>query len=98
MESGTSELWPSRLSGSTEAELQTFRSPGRAGVRKLNFRSLAVKAGWKCGSGTSHLWKNCQSRSAERNSCHIIGSQGRAESGDAEEELHVIGSQDRAGA
>ena len=61
------------------SEPQTFRSPGRAEVRKLNFRSLAVKAGRKCASGTSHLWKNWQSRSADQNSCHIMGSQCRAE-------------------
>ena len=62
-----------------EAKLQTFRSPGRAEVRKLNFISLAVKAGRKCRSGTSHLRKNWQSRRAERNSCYIMDSQGRAE-------------------
>ena len=62
-----------------EAKLQTFRSPGRAEVRKLNFISLAVKAGLKCRSGTLHLRKNWQIRSAERNSCHIMSSQGRAE-------------------
>ena len=48
-------------------------------MRKLNFRSVAVKAGRKCGSETSHLWKNWQSRSAERNSSHIMGSQSTAE-------------------
>ena len=50
-------------------------------MRRLNLKSLAVKAGRKCGSGTSHLWKNWQSRSAERNSCHIMGSQCRTEMG-----------------
>ena len=60
-------------------KLQTFKSPDRAEVRKLNFRSLAAKAGRKCGSGTSHRTKNWQSRSAERNSCHIIGSQDKME-------------------
>ena len=45
----------------------------------MNFISLAVKAGQKCRSGTSHLRKNWQNRSAERNSFHIMGSQGRAE-------------------
>ena len=43
-------------------------------MQKLNFISLAAKAGRKCGSGTSHLTKNWQSRSVERISCHIIGS------------------------
>ena len=46
---------------------------------EAEFISLAVKAGRKCRSGTSHLRKTWQSRSAERNSCHIMGSQGRAE-------------------
>ena len=32
-------------------------------MQKLNFISLAAKAGRKCGSGTSHLTKNWQSRS-----------------------------------
>ena len=68
-----------KQSGSVEAKLQTFRSPGRAEVRTLNVISLAVKAGRKCRSGTSHLRKNWQSRNAKRNSCHIMGSQGRAE-------------------
>ena len=96
MKSGTSDLWQSRLSGSAKAKLQTLRSPGRAEMRKLNLISLAVKAGWKCGSGTSHVWKNWQSRNSERISCHIIGNQARADSGDAGAELHIIGSQSRA--
>ena len=87
---GRADVWKaelqSRLSGSVKSKLQIFRSPGRAKVRKLNLRSLAVKAGWK----------NWQSRNAERNSCHIIGNQGRAEIGDAEAEIHIIGSQDIA--
>ena len=58
-------------------KLQTFTSPGRAEVQKLIFRSLAAKTGEKCESGTSHLTKNWQSRSAERNIRHIIGSQAK---------------------
>ena len=46
-------------------------------MQKLNFISLAAKSGLKCGSGTSHLTKNWQSRSVERISCHIIGSQAK---------------------
>ena len=69
LESRISHLCQSRQSGSVEAKLQTFRSPGRAEGRKLNFVSLAVKV----------RRKNWQSRSAERNSCHIMCSQGRAE-------------------
>ena len=48
-----------------EAKLQTFKSPGRADVRKVNFISLAVKAEQKCGSGTSHLLKSRQGLNAE---------------------------------
>ena len=65
-ESGTSDLCQSRQSGSAEAKLQTFKSPGRAELQKLNFVALAAKAGRKCKTGTSHLTKNWQSRSAER--------------------------------
>ena len=79
LESRISHLCQSKQSGSVEAKRQNFRSPGRVEVRKLNFISLAVKAGRKCRSGTSHLQKNWQSRSAEGNSCHIMNSQGRAE-------------------
>ena len=79
LESWISHLCQSRQSGSVEAKLQIFRSPGRAEERKLNFISLTVKAGRKCRSGTSHLRKNWRSRSADRKSCHIMGSQGRAE-------------------
>ena len=79
MESRISHLCQSKRSRSLGAKLQAFRSPGRAEERKLNFISLAVKAGRKCRSGTSHLRTNWQSRSGERNSCHIMGSQGRAE-------------------
>ena len=45
----TSHLWQSRQSGSVEAKLQTFRSPGRAEVRKLN-TSLEELAEQKCGT------------------------------------------------
>ena len=78
-ESRISRLCQSRQSGNVEAKLQSFRSPSRVEVRKLNFISLAVKAGRKCRSGDSHLRKNWQGRNAERKSCHIMGSQGRAE-------------------
>ena len=79
LESRISHICQSRQSGSVEAKLQTFRSPGRAKERKLNFKSLAIEAGRKCRSGTSHLRKNWQSRSAERNSCHILRSQDKVE-------------------
>ena len=41
-----------------EAKRQTFKRPGTAEERKLNFISLADKAEQKCGSGTSHLLKS----------------------------------------
>ena len=46
-------------------------------LTELKCRRLAAKTGQKSGSGTSHLTKNWQSRSAERVSCHIIGSQAK---------------------
>ena len=59
--SGTSHFWQSVQNESAdvelqifaskdraEAELQVFGSQGRAEVRKLNIRSLAVKAEQKC--------------------------------------------------
>ena len=91
LESRISHLCQSRQSGNVEAKLQTFRCPGRAEVRKLNFISLALKAGRKCRSGTSHLRKYWQSRSAECNSCHIIGSQGSVEA-----QLQIFSSHYRA--
>ena len=90
-ESGTSDLCQSRQSGSAGAELHTFGSQGRAEVelhifgsqcrtkvRTWNFRSLAVKAERKCGSGTSVLWQSRQSRSVEAE-FQIFSRQDRAE-------------------
>ena len=93
-ESGTSDLCQSRQSGSTGAQLHIFGSKGRAGsaeaelhifgsqcttkVRTWNFRSLAVKAERKCGSGTSGLWQSRQSRSVEAE-FQIFSRQDRAE-------------------
>ena len=93
-ESGTSDLCQSRQSGSAGAELHIFGSKGRAEVRKRNFtffgsqcrtkvrtwnfRSLAVKAERKCGSGTSGLWQSRQSRSVEAE-FQIFSRQDRAE-------------------
>ena len=48
-----------------EAKLQTFKSPGRAEVQKLNFISLAAKVGRKCGSG------NSIGRAEVRNGFHV---------------------------
>ena len=77
-----------------KAELQIFASQGRAGawkrnftflgsqcrtkVRTWNFRSLAVNAERKCGSGTSGLWQSRQSRSVEAE-FQIFSRQDRAE-------------------
>ena len=33
-----------------------MKAERKCGISR-KFRSLAVKAEWKCGSGTSHLWK-----------------------------------------
>ena len=55
--------------------------PGRAEVWKLNFRSLAVKAEQKCGSGTSRFWKSRQRWNAEVD-LPIFGSPGRTSAED----------------
>ena len=90
-ESGTSDICQSRQSGragvdlhifgsqgSAEAELHIFGSECRTKVRTWNFRSLAVKAERKCGSGTSGLWQLRQSRSVEVE-FQIFSRQDRAE-------------------
>ena len=63
-ESGTSDLYQSRQSGSAEQ----------------NFTYLAVKAERKCGcgSGTSHFWQSMQNESTDVE-LKIFASQGRAE-------------------
>ena len=48
-----------------KAELQIFASQGRAEVPKQNFTYLAVNAGRKGGSGTSHFWQSVQNESAD---------------------------------
>ena len=82
--SWTSYRWQLRQSRSAEAEIHIFDSPGRDEMRKWTYPYLDVPVeqlrkmtGRKCGSGTSHLMKNWQSRSTERISCHIIGSQAK---------------------
>ena len=54
-ESGDVELQIFGSKDRAEAELQIFDSQGRAEVRKRNFKSLAVKAEQKCGSGIRDL-------------------------------------------
>ena len=86
---GTSDLCQSKQSGSAGAELHIFGSKGGSGtshfgsqcvtkVRMWNFRSLAVKAEWKCGCGPSGLWQSRQSRSVEAE-FQIFSRQDRAE-------------------
>ena len=76
--SKTSHIWQLRQSGSAEAELHIFGSQCRTKVRTWNFRSLAVKAERKCGSGISGLWQSRQSRSVEAE-FQIFSRQDRAE-------------------
>ena len=82
---------------------EIFRSPGRAEVRKaelliwqsradvqkLNFISLAAQAGRKCGSRTSNLTKNWQSRSV--NVFHVTSLIVRP-NGSAGAEFQIFGS------
>ena len=72
-----------------KAELQIFASQGRAEVRKQNFTYLAVKAGRKCGRGTSHFWQSVQNESADVE-LQIFDSKDRAEA-----ELQIFDSQGR---
>ena len=73
-----------------EAKLQTFnKSPSRDEVQKLNFRSLAAKAGQKCESGTSHLTKNC--RAEVRNRIYVTLLVVRP-NGSAGAEFQIFGS------
>ena len=74
----TIDLLQSRQKGSVEAELPVFGNEGRVLVEKPIFRSLAVKAERKCGSGTSGLWQLRQSRSVEAE-FQIFSRQDRAE-------------------
>ena len=52
---GKPDTWQSRQSGSEEVEPKIFSGQDRAEVRKQNFRSLVVRAEWKCGSRILHL-------------------------------------------
>ena len=87
----TLHIWQSKQSRSAEAELHIFGSQCRTKVRtrnfrplagkierKWNFRSLAVNADRKCGSGTSGFWQSRQSRSVEAE-FQIFSRQDRAE-------------------
>ena len=103
----TSHIWQWRQSVSGEADLQIFGSHDWAKVQKRNCKSLEVQAEMKCGSGTSHLWKSWQNKCGKRNfrslsvkaerkcgsrTSHIWQSR---QSGSAEAELHIFGSQCR---
>ena len=76
-------------------------------MQKRNCKSFEVQAEMKCGSGTSHLWKSWQNKCGKRNfrslpvkaerkcgsrASHIWQSR---QSGSAEAELHIFGSQCR---
>ena len=104
---GTTHIWQWRQSVSGEADLQIFGSLDWAKVQMRNWKSLEVQAEMKCGSGTSHLWKSWQYKCGKRNfrslpvkterkcgsrTSHIWQSR---QSGSAEVELHIFGSQCR---
>ena len=76
-----------------KAELQIFASQGRAAAREQNFTYLAVKAERKCGSGTSHFFAVNAERKCGRGTSDLWQSR---QSGNAETEHHVFGSQGRA--
>ena len=103
----TSHIWQWRQIVSGEAGLQIFGSQDWAKVQKQNWKSLEVQAEVKCGSETSHLWKPWQNNCGKRNfrtlpvkterkcgsrTSHIWQSR---QSGSAEAELHIFGSQCR---
>ena len=76
-----------------KAELQIFASQGRAEAREQNFTYLAVKAERKCGSGTSHFLTVDAERMCGRGTSDLWQSR---QSGNAEAEHQVFGSQGRA--
>ena len=78
-----------RQSINAEAVFKIFGSQGRAEVYKQNFRSSAVMAEWKCGSGSSDLLQSWQSGSAVRTSDLWQSRQSRS----VETELHIFCSQ-----
>ena len=76
-----------------KAELQIFASQGRAEAREQNFTYLAVKAERKCGSETSHFLAVNAERKCGCGTSDIWQSR---QSGNAEAEHQVFGSQGRA--
>ena len=76
-----------------KAELQIFASQGRAEAREQNFTYLAVKAERKCGSETSHFLAVNAERKCGRGTSDLWQSR---QSGNAEAEHKVFGSQGRA--
>ena len=105
---GTTHIWQLRQSVSGEADLQIFGSQDWTKVQKRNCKSLEVQAEMKCGSGTSHLWKSWQNKCGKRNFRSLPVKTERKcgsrtshiwqlrQSGSAETELHIFGSQGRA--
>ena len=76
-----------------KAELQILANQGRAEVREQNFTYLAVKAERKCGSGTSHFLPVNAQRKCGRGTSDLWQSR---QSGSAEADYQVFGSQGRA--
>ena len=104
---GTTHIWQWRQSVCGEADLHIFGSQDWAKVQKRNCKSLEVQTEMKCGSGTSYLLKSWQNMCGKRNfrslpvkterkcgsrTSHIWQAR---QSGNAEAELHIFGSQCR---
>ena len=88
---GTSHIWQWRQRVSGEADIQIFGSQDRAKVQEWNCKSLEVQAKMKCGSGTTSLEVLAeQVRKASSDLCQS------RQSGSAEAELHIFGSQGTA--
>ena len=77
--------------------------------KKQNFRSLAIKAEWKCGSKTSQFWKSMKRWEVRKHNFTSLRMKterkcGRSrnsdlwqsrQSGSVEAELHIFGNEDR---
>ena len=76
--------------------------------KKQNFRSLAIKSNWKCGSETSHLWKSMQRWEVQKRNFISLRMEGERKSGrsrnsdlwhsrhsgSAKAEHHIFGNED----
>ena len=90
--SRSSDLWQSRLSESADAKLQIFGSPGRDEMRKRNFKSLEVLAEQVRKAERQIFASQDGKRKCGSRTSHIWQSR---QSGSAEAELHISGSQCR---